>query len=234
MVYIICPGTWIVFINILVVFVSSWLGGSISNNGMFRAAYAKFYAKKRLFFAPAPYVFGIVWAILYALLIAAVFLFFLHDDTCKCDRFDPASYDGPFSYPPNGMACNTAYSGGKVQLATWSLIVINLFFNKLFDRLTSRWSFTLAALAMIDVLITFLTAVAVTVLLYYCAANIHSTLYVSAVFYTLYSVWLFVASLLSIYMYAYFEDGKVGEPLLKTKTNYGGEFLRTLKANKRK
>jgi len=237
MAYIFCPSTWIVFINIFVVFLSSWLGGDFSNSGKFYIAYRKFYNQDRVFFAPPAWAFGVVWALLYALLIAAVFIFYLHDDTCKCDLNDPASYSGPFAYQPNGMACVTAYTEGKLQMATWALIVINLFFNKTFERLTADWSRSRAMWSMVSVLLTFVTAVAVAVLLYFAAANIHSVLYFSAAVYTVYAIWLAIASVLAVYIYIYYEDVKKEDyavPLLSRRAQNTSEFARALKSNKRR
>ena len=80
-----CPTDYVTLIVLIFVFFSSWLFYS-RNDGQFYRIYEK--ARASTSIAPPAMWFSIIWFILYVLLIIAVFLFYFHDDTCRCRDTD--------------------------------------------------------------------------------------------------------------------------------------------------
>lgn len=119
---------------------------------------------------PPSWVYGIVWSLLYALIVPAIFLFYYYDDVRQVDgAYDP-----------------------RVQCAIWLLFLINLVLNKSWDFAVSSKCMKVAAyLSAVLTLLVALTASAIAVLFYYLAScdGVSNNLYFSAIVFTVYASW---------------------------------------------
>ena len=169
-----CRDEWAVLLLIHIAVLGSWLytaSRNLRSVNTYYKSYRILRAEGRIPGAPAGWVFGIVWALIYILLVPAIFLFYYYDDACT------------------SSSANYEY---RLELALWILILLNLILNKAWDAVISMRSFYYATLfAAILTLIVTLTAIAIAILLYFLAAdeNVSDNLYFSAAVYTLYSLW---------------------------------------------
>lgn len=169
-----CRDEWSFLLLLHVAVLGAWLysasrmSRSVDN---FYKSYRILRDKGRIPGAPAWWVFGVVWTVIYILLVPAIFLFYYYDDACL---FANANYDQ------------------SIELALWILILANLVLNKAWDLAISMGSLYYASLlAALLTLIVTLSAIAIAVLLYFLAAdaNVSDNLYFSAAVYSLYALW---------------------------------------------
>jgi tryptophan-rich sensory protein len=169
-----CRDEWAVLLLVHIAVLGSWLfsaGRGAKAVEMYYRSYRELRTQGRIPGAPAPQVFGIVWGLIYVLLVPAIFIFYYYDDACTSSN---AAYDY------------------RLELAAWILILLNLVLNKAWDAILSMRPFYYANLmAAILTLIVMLTAVAIAILLYIIASDelVHNALYFSAAVYTLYALW---------------------------------------------
>ena len=207
-----CANDYMVLLALIFIFLGTFFFGN-SNDGQFYLIYAAKNAKSSL--APARGVFGIVWGIIYSLLIVAIFLVYLHDDTCRCrslDLLDSDEYSEDddddqenFVQQQSQELCLPSRLSLSLQTATWILIVFNIVVNLLWNVIVQRASPLRAQLAFGQVLATLFSAVAIAVLLFFFAADTDSIVYLSAIIFLVYSVWMVIASILAYNMTVDFE-----------------------------
>ena len=235
-----------VLLSLIFIFLGTFFFGG-RNNGQLYAIYDRI--QKSRAWMPRPSVFGLVWSILYVLLIVAIFLVYVHDDTCRCRdlKFDitgahqiVSPYDSDYVYYQNHEAahgddgdsdgdgdglyeqqqsqeiCLPSKLDRNLQTVTWCLILINIILNRLWDVIVREASPLRASLAFGQTLATFLTAIAITILLFIFASKTDDIVYISAIIYTLYSIWLAIATVLAYSMLANFRLNAVLSKPLKT------------------
>lgn len=124
-----------------------------------------------------------VWMTLYALQIAALFVYFYADDACRCG--------------------GTLQDQG-LEMTTWILIILNLLSNKLWNFAASSKDLRTAAwfAATLSIVET-LTAAALAVVLFWQAAA--GALYYSASVFVLYTFWSAYIAYIDVFTAAYIE-----------------------------
>lgn len=131
--------------------------------------------------APPRWVFGVVWGVMYLLLIPAVYVFFHYDDVCHADG---GHYDVTY------------------QAMAWIFIIINGVLNLSWDRVLSlSWSIPIrSGLAAFLTFATCATAIVVTIVLFLVALDHddNETVLFSAIVYLFYSVWTAYATVVGI------------------------------------
>ena len=128
-----CPTDYITLIVLIFVLFGSWLFHS-RNDGQFYRIYEKVRASNGI--APPSMWFGVIWFVIYALLVVAIFLFYFHDDTCRCrdsarhltgggsEIFSDDDDDGDDDEMPFSPVCLESEIGIGLQTATWVLIIM--------------------------------------------------------------------------------------------------------------
>lgn len=205
-----CKEHYIVLLSLISVLFGPFLFSN--NNGKFYEIYTRMNADNTL--APASRVFGYVWAVLYALLVAAIFIVFLHDDLCGCRDLDLTNDlssvaddddDDSSAVVVDGV-CLSSRLSATLQAATWILIIVNIVLNLSWNSIVMKASPTRATVAFFQTVLTLVTAVAVAILLIFFAARTDAVVYFSAGVYFVYSAWLVVASFLAYNMSVSFVD----------------------------
>lgn len=173
-----CNDEWIALLVLIVAVLGNWLYPGAQISERVRAYYDR-YRKQEKSWWPASWVYGIVWGLLYALLVPAIFLVYYYDDACI------------------DAAANWDY---RLELPLWILILVNLLLNKAWDAAISNRNKYYAdfSAALLTALVS-LTAIAITVLLFVLAADnsVHDVIYFSAAVYALYSLWTIIATVVA-------------------------------------
>jgi len=218
-----CPDQWIAFIVLAIFVFGAWLHhiskpSSVSGVMHYYNGYATYYKKLRenRFILP-PFIYGIVWSILYPMIFVAIFIFYYYDDVCHArsnnrfyDELTPSDDDDPDTTTPY-----VGHYRHGLEMCVWILFVINMMLNKLWDTAIScaypptgakasesAKKEALSSAAFRSTILTslvFLTAAALTVVTAIVAHGHPSkNLIIVPVFFGLYAAWTFIATILSI------------------------------------
>lgn len=224
-----CPDQWLAILVFLLAVVGPWLGGGRSNNGAFYAVYQR--AVKDSGCAVPPYMFGVVWFILYTLMIVSFSVLYYHDETCKCAVLRDASTSdySDSTEPGEGDWVSTECVAPRVSAAvmnwTWAIVIANIFITKLWDVLSSRAKQSYASFAVVQVVASLATGAALLILFAEVASKTSGTVYIGVVAYALYCLWLVIALFLAVRVSSKFTDSAdelVAEGVLQ---KAGDEFV---------
>ena len=195
-----CRGEWISFINIMFVFVGI-VFVAFQNDNQFPLIHDRIRTVNP--FIPSRALSYWIWVLLYILLVAAVFLFFLHDDLCVC-RLPSGLVLNGFSNLQElqggtadaSLVCAEPNINAGLQTAAWIFIIVNITLLNLRNLIISRLSPLRAALLFTQSLLATLTSMVSAVLLFAAAQQTNSIVYLSASVYVVLSVWLIFVTLM--------------------------------------